>query len=41
MRIKAQAAVLQDIMHVYSGKTIDNVLAQLKARIKNYETTMD
>jgi hypothetical protein len=35
--ILTQAEILQTLMPAYSGKTIDNILSQLKARIKEYE----
>lgn len=33
IRIKAQIAVLKDIALDYKGKTIDNVIQQLEARL--------
>lgn len=38
LKLKAQAAVLRDLMKDYSGRTIDNVLSNLEARIKWHET---
>lgn len=37
IKLKAQAAVLRDLMRDYSGRTIDNVLDNLEARIKWHE----
>ena len=37
LKLKAQAAVLRDLMTDYSGRTIDNILANIETRIKYYE----
>lgn len=36
-KLKAQVAVLKDIMKEYSGRTIDNIITNLEARIKYIE----
>lgn len=36
-KYKAWVAVLKDILNEYSGLTIDNVVKQLEARIKELE----
>lgn len=37
MRLKLQKAVLKDICLEYQGKTIDNIIQQMEARIKEME----
>lgn len=37
IRLKAQTAVLEEIAIEYSGKTIDNIIKQLKAITQEYE----
>ena len=39
--IMRQANVLRNLLPQYSGKTIDNVLSQLEARIKYSNTTTE
>ena len=34
VRIKEQLAVLKEVAEEYSGKTIDNIIQQMEARIK-------
>ena len=34
VRIKEQLAVLKDVALEYSGKTIDNIIQQMEARVK-------
>lgn len=36
-KIKAQKAVLEDVAEEYPGRTIENVIQNMDARIKNYE----
>jgi hypothetical protein len=36
-KLKCQLAILRDVMEEYSGRTIDNVVANLEARIKAKE----
>lgn len=36
-KLKAQVAVLKDVMKEYSGRTIDNIVANIEARIKYIE----
>lgn len=36
-RIKAQKAVLEDVAEEYPSRTIENIIANMEARIKNYE----
>lgn len=38
IKLRAQAAVLRDLMREYSGRTIDNILQNLESRIKAKET---
>ena len=33
-KLKAQLAILKDVMEEYSGRTIDNIVANIEARIK-------
>ena len=33
-KLKAQLSVLKDVMEEYSGRTIDNIVANIEARIK-------
>lgn len=37
LKLKAQASVLRDLMKEYSGRTLDNILANIESRIKYYE----
>ena len=37
-RLRMQAQVLSDLMQEYRGRTIDNILTNLKARIDYYES---
>ena len=37
VRIKEQLAVLKDVALEYSGKTIDNIIKQMEARVKHFE----
>lgn len=34
IRLKAQVAVLKEVAEEYSGKTIDNIIVQIEARLK-------
>lgn len=36
-KLRAQVAVLKDIMKEYSGRTIDNIVTNIEARIKYIE----
>ena len=36
-RIKAQKAVLEDVAEEYPSRTIENIIANIEARIKNHE----
>lgn len=36
-KLRMQAQVLYDLMQEYRGRTIDNILTNLKARIEYYE----
>ena len=36
-RIKAQKAVLEDVAKEYPSRTIENIIANIEARIKNHE----
>ena len=36
-RLEAQIAVLKEVAEEYPGKTIENIIAQLKARKKEVE----
>lgn len=36
-RIKAQKAVLEDVAKEYPMRTIENIISNMEARIKNYE----
>lgn len=36
-RIKAQKAVLEEVAKDYPSRTIENIIANMEARIKNYE----
>lgn len=33
-KLRAQLAILKDVMEEYSGRTIDNIVANIEARIK-------
>lgn len=37
LKLRAMVAVLKDVRTEYSGKTIDNIITQLEARIKEAE----
>ena len=37
IRLTAQIAVLKEIAMEYSGKTINNIIQQMEARIKEYK----
>lgn len=37
IRMKAQIAVLKEVMTDYQGKTIDNIIQQMEARVKERE----
>lgn len=37
-KLKAQASVLKDVAKDYGGRTIENVIANLEARIKYIES---
>lgn len=37
IRMKAQIAVLKEVMIDYQGKTIDNIIQQMEARVKELE----
>ena len=34
IRLKAQAAVLREVAEEYPGKTIENIIVQIEARLK-------
>ena len=36
-KIKAQKSVLEDVAEEYPGRTIENVIQNIDARISNYE----
>lgn len=36
-RLKAQRAVLAEVAELYYGRTIENIIDNIDARIKNYE----
>ena len=36
-KLRAQLAILKDVMEEYSGRTIDNIIANIEARIKARE----
>ena len=36
-RIKAQKAVLEDVAKEYPSRTIENIIANIEARINNHE----
>lgn len=36
-KLRAQLSVLNDVMEEYSGRTIDNIVSNLEARIKAKE----
>lgn len=36
-RLRAQLAILKDVMAEYSGRTIDNIIVNLESRIKAME----
>ena len=35
-RLKSQLVVLRQVAKEYSGKTIDNIIMQMEARVKQY-----
>ena len=37
IKLKAQRAVLNDLMREYSGRTLDNIITNLDARIKFFD----
>lgn len=37
IKLKAQRSVLMDLMKEYSGRTLDNIITNLNARIKFHE----
>lgn len=37
IRMKAQIAVLKEVMTDYQGKTIDNIIQQMEARVREME----
>lgn len=37
LRLRAQVAVLKDVAKEYSGRTIENIISNLEARIKAKE----
>lgn len=37
-KLRAQVAVLKDVMKEYSGRTIDNIVTNIEARIKYLES---
>ena len=37
IKLKAQRAVLNDLMREYSGRTLDNIISNLDTRIKWFE----
>jgi hypothetical protein len=36
-KMKEQIGVLEELLAVYSGRTIDNIVVQLKARVREVE----
>lgn len=38
IKLKAQRAVLNDLMREYSGRTLDNIISNLDARIKFFKS---
>ena len=36
-RLEAQIAVLKEVVEEYPGKTIENIIAQMEARWKEFE----
>lgn len=36
-RIKAQKVILEDVAREYPSRTIENIIANIEARIKNHE----
>ena len=41
LRLRAQLSILRDLAKEYSGRTIDNVIQGLEARVKHYEQKKD
>lgn len=41
LRLRAQLSILRDLVKEYSGRTIDNVIQGLEARVKHYEQKKD
>ena len=37
LRLRAQLSVLKDVAREYPGRTIENIITNLEARIKVYE----
>ena len=37
IRLEKQLAVLKDVALEYNGKTIDNIIKQMEARVKHFE----
>ena len=37
LKLRAQASVLKDVARVYPGRTIENIIANIEARIKAKE----
>ena len=37
-RIKTQLAVLKEVAETYQGRTVENVIDNIEARIKHYES---
>ncbi len=40
-KIKGQIAVLEDVVKEYPTSSVPNVIAQLKARLKHYESLIN
>jgi hypothetical protein len=41
LRIRAQLSVLRDVQKEYTGRTIDNIIDNLQARLDYYERAKD
>lgn len=39
MKVQSQIIALEELLPIYSGKTLDNIIEQLKARLKESEKT--
>ena len=37
IRLEAQIVVLKEVLLEYRGKTIDNIIKQMEARVKHFE----